>query len=137
MSEMKHLHVVRSYLPNATIGYMDLPDKRLQSLELPWKDNKQDESCVMEGTYLAKRDKEGRHQFYSIQNVINRTNVEWHIANYLKDLLGCTGFGLTRMSDGISIGSSRLAMQDILDYISDEDFLVTYRSFDPKFDSFI
>ena len=131
---MKHLAIIRSYLPSATIGFVDLPNKRLQTMELPWLDNKEDESCIPEGTYLVKRDKTGKHQFYAIQNVPERTNIEIHIANYLKDINGCTGMGLTRMDDGISVGNSAKALAILKDYLGDEDSLITYRQFNPHTD---
>lgn len=132
---MKHVHIVRSYLPSATIGYMDLPHKRLYSLELPWKDNAGSVSCIPEGTYLVKRDRTGKHQFYAVQNVPNRTNIEWHIGNYTKNVLGCTAFGQSRMNDNISVSSSELALKDIVEYFGEEDFLVTYRAFNASLDS--
>ena len=126
---MKHYQIVRSYLPAATIGYMDLPHKRLYSLELPWKDNSEDVSCIPEGTYLLKRDHTGKHQYYAVQDIPSRTNIEWHMGNYLKDILGCTVFGQARMNDNISVASSALALKEIVKYIGDEDCLVTYRAF--------
>jgi len=133
---MKHLTTVRSYLPIATIGYVDLPSKRLQSLERPWLNNKVSVSCIPEGTYLVKRDRTGKHQYYAIQNVPNRTFIEQHAANYVSQLEGCQALGLTRMDDHISIGSSELAMKDLMQYIGDDEaYLMTFRSFNPAFDS--
>ena len=134
---MKHVHLVRSYLKNAAIGYMDLPHKRLYSLEQPWNDNKELASCIPEGTYLVKRDRTGRHQYYAVQNIPERTFVEWHPANKVSQLAGCTAFGQKRSDDNISLVSSELALKDILEYFGEDDFLVTYRSFNPAFDKLI
>ena len=135
-TKLKHLTTVRSYLPSATIGYVDLPNKRLQSLERPWLDNKASVSCIPEGTYLVRRDRTGKHQYYAITNVPERTFIEQHTANYVSQLEGCQAIGLTRMDDNISIGSSELAMKDLMEYIgSDEEYLMTFRAFNPAFDS--
>lgn len=131
---MNHYNIVRSYLPAATIGYMDINGKRLFSLEQPWRDNKTSISCIPEGTYLIKRDRTGRQQYYAVQSVPERTFIEWHPANKVSQLEGCTAFGECRADDNVSLVSSELALKHILSTIGDDDFLVTYRSFNPAFD---
>lgn len=131
---MKKLTVVRSYLESATIGFMDIPSRRLQSMELPWLDNSEGKSCIPEGTYLAVRDTTGKHQFYAIKDVPKRSDIEIHIANYTHQILGCLALGRTRMDDGISVGNSGSALNDLVDYIGDESFMITFRSFNPLTD---
>ena len=131
---MKHYQIVRSYLPTATIGYMDINGKRLFSLEQPWRDNKSYISCIPEGTYLVKRDRTGKQQYYAVQSVTERTFIEWHPANKVSQLEGCTAFGDRRSDDNVSLVSSELALKHILSTIGDDDFLVTYRSFNPALD---
>lgn len=133
-SKLKHLHIVRSYTPTATIGYCDVNGTILQTLEQPWRDNEPDRSCIPEGTYLVKRDKTGRHQWFAVQNVPNRTFIEWHVANYVSQLEGCTSFGMSRASDNESVNRSQDALEYLLSYLGDEDFFVTYRSFSPASD---
>jgi hypothetical protein len=131
---MKHITVIRSYLKVATVGFCDLPELRLQTLELPWRDNENDKSCIPEGTYIVKRDKIGHHQWYAIQNVANREDVELHPANWVHELKGCTAFGLTRKNDGVSVSESKKALLELLDFAGDDDFLITYRSFNHHVD---
>lgn len=132
----KHYRIVRSYTPTATIGYMDLGGTRVQTLEQPWNNNEPNRSCIPEGTYIVKRDKTGKHQWYAVQNVANRTFIEWHVANEVEELAGCTAFGMRRASDGQSLTRSRSALELVLKDAGDDDFIVTYRSFDPSLDSF-
>lgn len=134
LSKLKHFHIVRSYTPTATIGFVGVNGVRLQTLEQPWRDNESNRSCIPEGTYLVKRDKVGRHQWYAVQNVPNRTFIEFHPANKVGELAGCTAFGMSRASDNESLVRSTDAMNYFLEYVGDNDFFVTYRSFSPAND---
>lgn len=131
----KHIQVIRSYSPNATFGFVDLPSKRLYSLEQPWRNNTEGASCIPEGTYNVKRDRTGKWQYYAIQDVPDRTFIEIHPANYVRQLAGCLALGQSRMDDGFSIGSSELALKDFMEYVGEDDFLITFRSFNPAIDS--
>lgn len=132
---MKHLHIIRSYLPEATIGFCDIPTKRLYTLEPPDKKNKPNVSCILEGTYLVKRDRTGNHQYYAVQNVPNRTFIEWHPANKVSQLAGCTAFGQKRADDNVSLVASELGLKDIMNYVGEDDFLVTYRAYNASVDN--
>lgn len=52
-----------------------------------------DSSCIPEGEYEVIRDKTGKFQYFSVQNVPGRKNIECHPANSIDDLLGCIAFG--------------------------------------------
>lgn len=131
---MKHITVARSHLAGATVGFCDLPSGRLQTLELPWRDNERNKSCIPEGTYIATRDETGDYRYYKITGVPNRSDIELHPANDVHELRGCTAFGLTRKPDSIGVYSSKKALQKLLQYCGDDDFLITYRTFNPNFD---
>ena len=115
---------------------MDIAGERLQTIERPWKNNQNFESCIFEGTYAVRRDHTGRHQWYALDGTANRYDIEWHIANYVKDVVGCTGFGMSRADDGISVWHSKKAMEFIESVEGENSFLVTYRSFNPLIDKF-
>ncbi|MGB2063590.1 MAG: DUF5675 family protein [Marinomonas gallaica] len=132
---MINLTVVRSYLSDATVGFLVLPSgQRLQTLEQAWRNNRQNVSCIPQGTYVVRRDRSGRWQFYSIQNVPNRTLIEIHPANYVSQLEGCLSLGMGRMNDNVSLSRSKDAIDMLLDEVGDEDFILTFRAFDPAFD---
>jgi len=64
------------------------------TLELAWKDNKRNKSCIPTGEYTAKcrvSDKYGDH--YLIENVDMRDYILIHPANYYTELRGCIAVG--------------------------------------------
>lgn len=64
------------------------------TLELPWKDNQHDVSCIPVGTYTVKRVITPKHgECFEILSVPGRTGILFHIANTFNDLLGCIGVG--------------------------------------------
>ena len=115
---MKHFTIIRSYLPTKTTGVMIHEKFKIKSLELPWLKNAVNISCISEGDYLVKRDKHGRHQYYAIQNVVNRTAIEMHVATDVSQLLGCIGFSATDIVK-------------LIDYVGDNSFTLTITHFNP------
>lgn len=76
----------------ATSGYATFTCK---TIELPWKQNQHNISCIPVGTYQVK------YSFspgllkstYEVLNVPNRSGIRIHVANYFSDLKGCIGLG--------------------------------------------
>jgi Family of unknown function (DUF5675) len=72
-----------------------------KTLELSWKNNQHDTSCVPEGTYTCSYTrsekfsaKEGHDVFtYEVLNVPARGGIRIHSANFFSDLLGCVALG--------------------------------------------
>lgn len=73
------------------------------SLELPWRDNAPDISCVPDGLYIAHLRPISKFGYpvYELEGVPGRSNCELHIGNvagdvklgYKTDVEGCTIFG--------------------------------------------
>lgn len=65
------------------------------TLELPWRENARDVSCVPAGTYTIKRRWSNKHkrELFCLENVPHRSDCEIHVANLPEDLLGCAGLG--------------------------------------------
>lgn len=65
------------------------------SLELPWKDNQKNISCIPAGTYTCKRRYSAKHKtyLYGVQNVPGRGDIEIHVGNTIADILGCILLG--------------------------------------------
>lgn len=62
------------------------------TIELPWRNNERFVSCIPCGYYECKRIKRPNEQVtFEICNVPNRDHILFHIANNVKDLLGCIG----------------------------------------------
>lgn len=95
---------------------------RCYTLELPWRDNASDVSCVPAGTYTAKfqHSNHFKTDLYHLQDVPNRSDVMIHSGNfggdkslgYKSDILGCILLGLeTGELDGqLAVMSSRTAL---------------------------
>lgn len=65
------------------------------TLELPWKNNENNKSCVAEGNYPFFRyisPKRG-YVVLMLKNVVNRDHIEIHIANKVTEILGCIAVG--------------------------------------------
>ena len=123
--------LLRRYMEDHTMGKFVLPEGDLcYCLERPWLDNKNNISCIPEGTYVFKRDKTGRHQWYACDNVPNRTNIEVHIGNTIADSEGCL-LPCLSLSNGFG-GSSRAACNLIKDKFGDSGFVLTIKKWHPR-----
>lgn len=82
---------------HATFGLLrDAERNRLcVTLELPWKDNAHDVSCIPAGTYTAHRRFSPKHhcEVFELDGVPDRANIELHIGNFAHDSLGCILLG--------------------------------------------
>ena len=102
---MDALHIVRSESTDeGTFGAATFQHLHLVSLELPWRDNQPNVSCIPLGQYLGKRvysEHFGRW-VYALRDVPGRECVECHPANFAgdtsqgwhSDLRGCLCLGL-------------------------------------------
>lgn len=48
---------------------------------------------IPEGAYTCKRDRTGKHQYYEVMDVANRSNIEFHPGNTDRDSSGCIILG--------------------------------------------
>lgn len=88
---MRTLILHRIYLPSATLGTFLYEDRLLTlCLELPWRHNEQQVSCIPEGTYPITWENHAKFgQVYRLHNVPNRDGVLIHTGNELGDTHGC------------------------------------------------
>lgn len=69
-------------------------DYRGAVLELPWRDNQPNVSCILHGVYKIVRDTfKGRYPNYRIIDVPGRSDIEIHRGNTLADTEGCPLIG--------------------------------------------
>lgn len=114
------------------------------SLELPWIDKNMDgigdpqRSCITPGVYTCVwHESPSKGWLYEVRNVLQRTNILIHSANFAGDidhgwesqLLGCIAIGKSRgkltNSKGVSqdaILSSRRAIQELFDWGGKQPF---------------
>lgn len=96
----------RVYLPTETLGSIYGPDQALicKTMELPWRNNESNVSCIPEGDYVIKkmdarpgRDY-GHFRFYTVagrgkNKELGMSTILIHRITYVKDLKGCIGVG--------------------------------------------
>jgi len=105
------------------------------TLELAWKGNQHDISCIPVTTndspYTVKWTYSPRHgKFtYEITNVPDRTGIRFDVANFAKQLLGCCALGIGYgdiNSDGeIDILNSKKANDRFNAFFGEKDFQLT------------
>jgi len=92
-------------------------------IELPWKNNKRNISCILAGTYraIAVRRYSNRKYALWIQDVPGRSEIMVHTANFVRSLLGCLAPGREFKdidNDGlIDVSASQDTMDEIQKYI--------------------
>lgn len=134
---METLTLVRSYLEDRTVGFMNLPDgSYLRTLERPYKDNRQNESCIPEGEYIVKRDQHGKYQWYAVQDVRGRSAIEFHEGNYVYNSVGCILVGLEH-NDYYDLVHSIPACKKMVSIIGEDSFRLVIRAFNPMTDSWV
>ncbi len=103
------------------------------TLELPWKDNKRNLSCIPEGTYKVSTRYSPKYGLvYHIKEVSNRSYILIHSGNYGGDITkglrshtsGCILLGKKRgiLNNQRAILSSRLTIKKFYDTLKGKDF---------------
>lgn len=84
----------RTYHADRTTGVLHAyHGVQMPTLELPWKNNRRQVSCIPEGRYHLDRDSTGRHRWFRVRDseVAPRSAIEIHPASQTSHLLGCIG----------------------------------------------
>ena len=136
---MKYVYQIRQYGLEQTISNVIVLDENkiiftCYLLELPYKDNLKNISCIDEGYYTLKKREANEngsrfgYPHFEILNVRERGGIKWHIANYVMQLRGCGAPGLQLAdinNDGnLDVTSSRLALETLWYYLDDETMLI-------------
>ena len=116
-----------------TLGVLSVPGANpLYTLELPWRDNRQNVSCIPAGEYTARVTQSPRFgRVYHIQNVPGRSGVLIHSGNlagdvglgYLTHSHGCPLIGsyLGRLGSQLAVLASRMALTEFMLATGGED----------------
>lgn len=92
MSKMNiDITIRRTYLSDCVTGVLELQSGwRCVTLERPDLDNEQMISCIPEGTYEYFYREDGANgKVFELTNVVNRTVIQIHIGNYVRNSVGC------------------------------------------------
>jgi Family of unknown function (DUF5675) len=93
-----YLLVRRPSTPDGVLGVWFNPDgaELCKTIELPWKNNEPDISCIPAMLVTFERFMSPAHgQVWEATNVPERSEIEIHAANLASELKGCIGVGDT------------------------------------------
>jgi hypothetical protein len=96
---VKSFLIERTYSRSGTIGSLsDAHGHLCYTIERP---RTGDHPCIPEGTYTAKRYNSPKHgpNTWQLENVPGRENIQFHIANWPRELLGCIAPGMETGTD--------------------------------------
>lgn len=113
------LKLMREYLPKGTNGELLLNGGRLcYTIELPWRNNERQVSCIPEGKYELKKrytPRFGKHLI--LLQVPNRSYILLHAANdALKEIKGCIAPVTTLTGEGKG-AQARLALAKVVQLV--------------------
>lgn len=89
----------KTFTDKETLGeivcYNGTNEIKFKTLELPWKNNKKDISCIPTGTYVCTwtRSFKFPNGTYEVKNVSGRSGIRIHVANYYTQIQGCIAIG--------------------------------------------
>jgi Family of unknown function (DUF5675) len=96
------------------------------TLELPWKNNQKDVSCIPPGEYKATRmfSEKFKKVLFVLHNIPGRDLVEFHIGNTISNTEGCVLLGSEFSKTEYAIVDSRVAFDDFMIRMPAEGFTV-------------
>lgn len=103
---------------DCTIGTMSCGEQFLcYTLELPWKSNREDISCIMCGEYNFKSLMLTNK--LELQDVYGRTNILIHAGNTVEDTEGCilVGNKLGTLEGKKAVLNSRKALKEVKEFL--------------------
>lgn len=91
---------------------------KCDTLELTWKENKTNISCIPTGEYIVKKrySKKFKNHLH-ITEVIGRTHILIHSGNFYTDILGCVlvgKLGYVNKDDIIDVSSSKKTLKNLI-----------------------
>ncbi len=119
-------------LPDRTLGIGEYEDFSFCTLELPWRFNQKNKSCIPSGTYECVKIKD-HYRFGKciyIPDVPDRSEIFVHVGNFTRDIQGCilVGNGIRDIDrdDKFDVSGSTATMQRLWAMLP-ELFTITIR----------
>lgn len=123
---MKQVNIYRLRRSNqGTEGLLVAGEFNCRTLELPWKENIQNISCIPAGKYNVEiriSNKYGR--VYWIKNVKKRSFILLHSGNTTSHTYGCVLLGLKagKLGGQVAVLNSRVAVRQFVEFMEYESF---------------
>ena len=131
------LDIYRVYKDKCTVGSAYVVDDfnrtkmSFKTLELPWKDNERNISCIPVGSYKAiKHNSPKFKQSFWLQDVPGRSEILIHVGNYTSDIRGCILPGDRHAdinNDGILDVTNSRKIMDALYKLMPDEFTITIK----------
>jgi hypothetical protein len=119
----------RYYTETETLGILVVTDKQnlifeCRTIELPWKENQHNISCIPEGSYIVEKyNSPSKGQCFHIINVTERDSILIHKGNYTTDTKGCIIVGKNFQDingDGhLDVYGSTITLNNLLEKLPD------------------
>ena len=116
-----------------TLGIMMINDKPLfPTLELPWKNNQRDISCIPAGVYKAVYifSEKFQKNLFVLQGVPGRDLIEIHIGNSVINTHGCILIGMEFSLSEFAIVNSQLAFDNFMYMTLQKGFIINIKNAD-------
>jgi hypothetical protein len=121
------LVLYRTYFPNGTNGEIYYEGERIcYTIELPWRHNTVNISCIPEGTFILQKRYSPKHSWHLHLEVPGRTLILVHPANdALRELKGCIApvSVLTDEGKGLESKKAFKALMDLVNSVPDEEII--------------
>lgn len=111
----------------ATLGILKFPviHNPIYTLELPWRENQNDISCIPVGVYeVIPHNSIDHPNTFEISGVPNRVEILFHVLNKPSETLGCIGVGMAVNPVSPEITSSNIAM-DLVRHLGGSGFTLS------------
>ena len=98
-----------------------------KTLELPWRDNKRQISCISKGVYrVTPRRSDAKGEHFWIHDVLDRDMILIHVGNFVKDTQGCvllgSDWGDINGDGQRDLTGSRFAMEKLVSIVGENEF---------------
>ena len=111
-----------------TLGF--IKELEIFSLELPWKNNEHNTSCIPTGSYnISDYHSDHFKVAYKLSCVPNREGILIHRGNAISDIKGCiiVGTNADFRNEGYYVWSSNQAFDKLRNYINNDHAILTIK----------
>ena len=130
---MKKATLSRIHQHDCTIGILNYGlSARACTLELPWKENQQNISCIPAGYYVAQyRKSPSNGDVIELKDVPSRSFIQIHSGNYTSQIAGCILVGdsiVDLNGDGVlDVANSKNTLKRLLLWADDDEFILVIK----------